>query len=313
MRLAITTTCTRALPVLQSWVAHHRRMGVSHFYVFLDDASELAAHQALWLAGVDFIPSDGELGQQWRQHSAWPLFGQYVNSQYYARQGLNTALAIDRARAKGFDWLIHIDLDELMVLAEGLGSLQELLAAHRSQDAVHFHNHEAVPEAWHVENYFQEVSLFKKSPFLLTPAQQALAQRSFGDQYFLAYLNGKSALNLRRQGRAGEGPHSFANCPAYARAEEAWVLHYTHCGFNWFAEKYQLLARSTSRWLDVEHDSQLPFMTAARAASASGSIHALTRLYQQRLIEQGGLPQRLPSLLESGLLFRSHLPRLKQL
>ena len=307
MRIAIATTCIGALPVFKSWVAHHQSLGISRFYVFLDNAAELADHIALGLQGVDFIPRDAALEALWPQQGTWPVFGPHVQKQAYARQGLNAGIAIARARHERLDWLLHIDLDEQLWLTPECPSLPELLSAHHAHDAVLFHNHEAIPEAWYIGDYFEQVTLFKKSPSQLTPAQLALSQKHFGSRYFLAYTNGKSALNLHGQGQAGHGPHGFGNCRLYGHAQQAFVLHYTHCGFNWLGDKYRTLQSSSTEWLTLDQHSIFPFMAEARQAFASGSLHRSMALYEQNLLRQGGLPFTLPYLLQAGLLLR--LPR----
>ena len=305
MKLALCCTLIHAQPVLAHWVAHHRALGFEQFYLFVDDPAELADYTALPLGDVQLIPRDAALASAWSASLDWDFHQPFVATQVYARQCMNTNVAMTRARAAGCDWLLHLDSDELLHVPEGAVSLPAYFAAHAMFDLIAFTNHEAVPEQWHVDNYFAEVTLFKRNGLTLSVPQRQLAERLFGPQYFQAYANGKSAVNLRGKATEADGAHAFRPAPMLCRETTLCVLHFAHCGFNWFHEKFKTLGDFDNQLIGLADITvTFPLLAQGRAAIVRGSMHHATRLYRDRLLHQGGLPHTLPSLLEAGILMR---------
>lgn len=307
MKIALVSTFVNALPVLRTWIERHRQLGISQFYLFADDPAEALRYAALELPDVRWFARGPELAARWQQQTSWPEYAAFVDSEWYARQCLNVDIGFAQAKADGCDWLIHIDIDE-EVYAPGPRTLAECLAAHAGDDVLYLNNHEGIPETWHVEDYLLEVSLFKKHPDMLTATQLLQIGRHFGMRYYLAYSNGKAAVNLHGSAVRGEGVHWFQPCNKKGQATELCVLHYANCGFNWFFEKFRTIGHFSDTWFgNIEIKPVMPFMIESRTAVAGGSIHDATRLYEQRVMRQGGLPASRDELLDAGILMR--IPR----
>ena len=97
----------------------------------------------------------------------------HLKTEIMARQCLNAEIAAIRAaelRPEPCQWLLHIDIDELFILpGEGTGApttvADHFAAVPASENYVAYVNHEAVPEhSGPIDNYFTEVSLFKRNP-----------------------------------------------------------------------------------------------------------------------------------------------------
>ncbi len=308
MRIALVCTLRRAQPVLQSWLAHHRQLGIEDFYLFVDDPEELADYRQHALPGVHFFARGAELEAQWQTTPLWDFFKAYLD-EVYARQCLNVDLTMALARTAGVDWLVHLDIDELLCIAGRWPSLQVFFETHQHCDMVHFTNHEAVPEAWHIEDYFAEVTLFKRNPGMLNAAQMNTVRQHFGDRYFFAYTNGKSAARLAGSCTRSYGAHEFVPCERRLRTSEICVLHYPQCGFNWYHNKFATLGAFKDRLLGlIDIVSTHPFLANSRAAAVEGSIHDQTRLYDTHIIRQGGLPGSCETLLRQHILFRLPAP-----
>ncbi len=304
MQLVLVSTFAAALPVLRSWVEWHQSLGIEHFYLFVDDQKELAACEALKLAGVRWIARDEALHAEWQRSPAWDYQKQFCH-QVYSRQCLNTDYAMRRARAEGMDWLIHLDLDEKLHLPAPWQNMQQYFESKTIFDVVRFSNHEGVPESWHIDNYFEDVTLFKRSFALLDAKQQGIVRSVFGERYFLAYYNGKAAVNLHGRAQQSAGVHEFQPAGMIHYEHQVCVLHYTNCGFNWYYSKYATLGNYDDYWLDIAEIGKLfPIMEESRQAVVRGSIHDATRLYDTQLMRQGGLPHRLNALLAAGILIR---------
>ena len=87
------------------------------------------------------------------------------------------------------------------------------------------------------------------------------------------------------------------------------MLHFPNCGFNWFYEKFLSIGHFPDNWLGhTAIEPLLPFMIESRGAVTHGNIHDATRLYQERVMHQGGLPGSLAELLDAGILMRIERP-----
>lgn len=307
MRIAVVCTLRRAQPVLASWLKHHRSLGINDFYLFVDDPAELNQYQALHTEGVHFYTRDEQLTALWQTTPLWDFFKDYLD-EVYARQCLNVDLTMAVARAIGVDWLVHLDIDELLCIAGRWPSLSAFFEVNQHCDMVHFTNHEAVPEAWHIGDYFAEVTLFKRNPGMLNEVQMQAVRDAFGERYFFAYTNGKSAARLAGSCTRSYGAHEFVPCERRVRTSEICVLHYPQCGFNWYYNKFQTLGSFKNHLLGmIDIVSTHPFLAESRSAAVEGSIHDQTRLYATQIINQGGLPDTAQGLLQQNILFR--LPR----
>jgi len=309
MRIALVSTFAAALPVLSSWVEVHRALGVERFYLFIDNPRESAACEALALEGVRWIHRDEALETEWQRSPSWD-YQKAFRHQVYSRQCLNTDYAIRLAREEGMDWLLHIDLDEKIHLPAPWQSLNSYFESKAVFDVVRFTNHEGVPEQWHVGNYLEEVTLFKRSFTLLNAEQQRIVRSLFGERYFLAYHNGKAAMRLAGSATLSSGVHEFQPANLVHLEHAVCVLHYTNCGFNWFHSKFATLGDYDDYWLDLAEIGKLfPIMEAGRQAVVRGTIHQATQLYGEQLMQQGGLPHNQQALLQAGILMRiGHAP-----
>jgi hypothetical protein len=139
-------------------------------------------------------------------------------------------------------------------------------------DYVAYLNHEAVPETLgEIENWFAEVSLFKRNPHTIPQAflpygelNTSLPQISFWTSrgqgsgshdepklFFHAYSNGKSAARVV-PGLRPRGVHRWGSQNAkcqYYDTQHAVILHFCNCGLASFLAKHQALLSCTSSYV----------------------------------------------------------------
>lgn len=87
-----------------------------------------------------------------------------------ARQMLCIEHALFEAQSEGFQWLLHVDADEILFFPDQsrhCDARKFFAEVPLHFSAVRFANLEAVPEHLEVDDPFEEVSLFKMSPMLL--------------------------------------------------------------------------------------------------------------------------------------------------
>ena len=203
---------------MDSFVKYHLEIGFSHIYIFFDDINDASIGLIKAKYSVNevtiFLPGD-DLKSKWSTmclsySDLWP----YVEDEVQARQRLNCEVALKEAYMKKYDWLLHIDSDELFysetyddirlhfrkLMDDGIYSLTYL-------------NFEGVPEKLFEKNdekagdpdffnYFKHITLFRRHHSVVEMNSSSLEgmkywerRRSHG-QYFLAYDIGKSAVRI---------------------------------------------------------------------------------------------------------------------
>ena len=258
-KVAIVSTIRNAERVIDSFIQYHLGIGFSHIFLFFDDPDDPALSLAGSFDQVSAIPCDGAL------RSKWPGIASKVNRQVItncdqevmSRQILNAALAIDLAQERGYDWLLHIDSDELfyvptMDIADHFARLN-----HQGIHQQVYLNYEAVPEQLEVDNFFTEVTLFKKNRNCW-PAQESKSHHEIIDQttqvpptFFHFYGNGKAAGRLA-DALKPDGVHRFSRTDRDVSSSTASpfpvILHYPCCGIGHFRRKYETLGAFRNYW-----------------------------------------------------------------
>jgi hypothetical protein len=303
-RVCIVTTVRDPGVCLESFIRYHLALGIAHIYIFFDDPEDPAIQVALQFSDVTAIPNDEALQvQQALGNVLYPKYGPHVGYEVMARQILNVETAIQLALDQGMDWILHIDGDELFYP----GQMMALDWFDQVSDdifQVTFLNHEAAPEAFEIEDYFREVTLFKRNPAILDPGFYAEFQSISGkSQYFLAYQNGKSAARIHLT-LLPNSVHSFDIPEDHALVTSSpSILHYLNCGFQNYYKKYAQLGNFPDYWWRSKSNPiQVPFHLASRDAYCSGDINQMVALYQKFILYSNSMINQ--SLIEEGILTR---------
>ena len=151
VRLGIVSMTKRPAD-LEQWLAYHRRVvGVEKFFLQIEDTPELAALllRPPWNGCVD------------------ATFVAKTHRDYFVqmdRQAVNVACAVERAKAHGIEWLLHVDDDEMLHCPAGAGAMHAALSALPPQccDA-HIKNLEALAPAPTCSKPFEECVTFVAS------------------------------------------------------------------------------------------------------------------------------------------------------
>ena len=252
-RCCIALLCRGAsIDQLTSFVEYHFFIGFEAIYMYLDDPAELPAlaslaqsEPRLHVVACDATFWRGRLASSAmlahrEQQRVFDDVARTVQSEVQSRQSLCVEHAIERTVSRGFDWLLHIDVDECFLPQEKQPvDFFSLLPAEVEQ--VFFANLEAVPSpspasaSLDVCDWLKSVTQFKVSPAHVQPwealeavwrrieaARQAAQPASVPTSYFTAYASGKSAVRLPHPLRmpADEEEDSSADGAAAAAAAE---------------------------------------------------------------------------------------------
>jgi hypothetical protein len=315
---AIVSTVRNAGAVIDSFIAYHRAIGFVHLFIFFDDPADPDLARIGTMQGVTAIAHDAGLREAWTKLPTYAEQGPFIAREVMARQVLNATLAMELARAQGFDWLLHIDSDELFLspnesVTEHFEALQLGPA-----DTITYRNYEALPEKSETGDWFREVDLFKVPPELFrgTVTREAMALLRSVTQltpnFFHFYGIGKSAVRLASNGMEPKGVHHFWRPDGSAIPAEAagqFILHYACCGFENFWNKYVTLGRFADRWWG-QYDIKAmigPLHLAARDVVATGDRAAALALYRERVALED--PQVIQALITLGFLMRFPQPK----
>ena len=157
LKVMISTTTADSPGKILDWMRYHALLGVEHFFLFVEGqaAEKSAVERLVAFPGVTVWEPSAELDERRGKSRAWKenwlgnFFDKPCNNELFVRQSLNMELAIDQARAEHLDWMVHIDVDELMWPGgEAHLSMKSFLGeVHPKIDNVVFANYEACPES----------------------------------------------------------------------------------------------------------------------------------------------------------------------
>jgi len=196
-RLCVGTMLRGAPPeCVRSWILYHFKVGFERLYLFFDDPADPAIEVADLFTrpdddsgrGVQSVELHRMTAGWWRWAQDKSRFydnrfdwGRSVVEQHEqihdvtARQQLCIDLAAQDATERGLNWILHVDIDELLYFPQ---------AAHRTDapawfsglplhvEMVRFHNHECAPESLEVEDWFRDVTIFKVNADFLKPWEE---------------------------------------------------------------------------------------------------------------------------------------------
>lgn len=278
----------------RDWADYHLASGFSRIYVYVDgEGSEIDVKRP----GVDVIFCGAEY---WRSHLPQTGYQKHLLHVQSAigtaawgspesltyRQILNTCAGLDRARAEGVTWLLHIDDDERfwcpdMSVTDHFEDMTERGIVH-----AHYWNHEAIvlPDEDVDAN---ETVLLKKNWAMLSEGQRNLIPKvCCGKPYFLSYGNGKSAARVDGSTEP-HGAHYFksADVPqsGFCETSNPGVCHIPYRSVEHFCDKHLSLGAFDNRLFGEPWFPQQLY-SEAREYVGRGDIEGLRKLYAQRVM-----------------------------
>jgi hypothetical protein len=160
------------------WLHYHITLGISHFFIHIEDTPEL----------VPFLQTEPyrSLVTISEKADGGAFKDNYWTLQDRQRAHVNSSLA--KCRERGIDYLFHVDDDELIWLDKPFRDI--VASAPKGTTNLMFPNLEAIPTALDPGNYFEHIHSFTK-------------------KRMLAYVNGKPAGRTLSTVKL-DGPHRFS-------------------------------------------------------------------------------------------------------
>ena len=243
----VAIACLMRKPVdLPEWLKHHRDIGITKFYIRLEDSPTFVDYLQTQ-PDVSYISAESDKNGN-----------NYETLQ--TRQGEYIDMCLQDATNEGIDWVFHIDADELLH-----GDLSFLDTLSSNYKCLKLSNAEAVFEEG-------QKSCFSAKKFL--KCHEGASCKS--------YANGKAA-GRAVQGVSSHGPHAFKydgdgdytyNVPF----DVLHVLHYDSCSFGSWAEKYIHLAKTDKK-------DDIPFAYYKDSIDAVGKAYEIYKQYKMTIPE----------------------------
>lgn len=300
--------------MLRSFVRYHRAIGFDRLYLFFDPDDAGAAAVAKE-PGVRVVIADARHRARLRRHPVAgrlaPLIfepGATITSPdaLTSLQICNVAYALDLARKDRVRWLLHIDVDELfhpgdITAAEHFARLDALGIGH-----ARYINHEAVPERAEHDDYFAEMTLFKRNPAEVTDEAFAATRDLWARRngYFLAYANGKAAVRVV-DGVEPATAHGF-RMPrvALGRCDLSTpvILHYPYTSFDRYWAKHARLGDFAGDVLLGQRWNPPKFLLDARDLVKAGAVDEARKSYLKNVVLRDR--RAIERLVDLGMLMR---------
>jgi len=212
-KVAIVSMIKNPGPLLRSYIEYHLAIGFDQLFLFFDDPNDSSIAEAQKYRNVMVIKNDADLQRKWGEKEIYTQIGQFTEMEMMARQILNVEVALDLARQEGFDWLLHIDVDELFY--SPTYSIKEHFQTLTNKGIYQclYPNFEAIPELVDIYNPFKEVTLFKINPWIkmFTQKQRQLINNSahlMPGRFFFYHQDTKPAVRLDIRVQT-LGPHKY--------------------------------------------------------------------------------------------------------
>jgi hypothetical protein len=304
------------------WMAYHRALGVSFFYLFTEGIAGMpeSIERLTKEPGVSVIPKDKNLTDAHARSHAWEeswlsaFFNKPCNHELFVKQSLNMEIGIVFAREDKADWILHIDTDELIYPAgtKTFSLLEILDKVPDNVDTLVFPNYESLAETEDVVDPFLEVTLFKRNYAHVDSkeyfANYGRVQRN-NPNYFTTYGNGKSAARVV-DGLRPNGAHRWYNyyrAPKEISAGQSAVLHYTYNRFSDLKSRRDRCDCAPMKE-EVEKCFILDFDRLAFMEASLSTDDELMRFFKDRLVWDD--KSEVDDLLKKGLFGRLYEPQL---
>jgi len=231
-------------------VLYHRYLGASAVYVYddgcTDGTMESLADIDIVVARKSITPDELPPLPPWLpEDERRCLLG---NAGINCRKAANCAHAMCLARARGIEWMLQIDADELIYPFENLrpNRLVELLASiHSDFNVVRFPSVEVLPVSEHVDRAFSDCTYFIRQ---ISTCSTVLFDVYENEEFvvptpMVGHFVGKVAARLSAPVFASGNPHRFEE-PDHRRTEvrlsdHVWcLLHFQSYDYTDFFKKH---------------------------------------------------------------------------
>ncbi|MEM4181810.1 MAG: glycosyltransferase family 2 protein [Candidatus Pacearchaeota archaeon] len=212
-KICIVSTVRSNKKTIEQWINYHLNIGVDKIFLFLDKRNKnikgLINLKKKYGKKVSFFYSEDH------------------KSSIEIRQRKNSIKALKIALNENFDWICHLDIDELIYFKEKMKN--SLSKVSKKYDYIRLPTLEAVIEKENYKNPFYEIKLFKNNFW------------KFSKIFFNAHIAGKSITRVKPyiMDLGIHQPNSNKKLKWTILPFNAYILHFYCVNFKDFLEKWR--------------------------------------------------------------------------
>lgn len=294
-QIALAATVRAEYEEMVFFISYYQSIGIDLIVLFLDDPNDknVALLQEEFNNLITVICND----------AYWHSFGHDRPESIEERQTINVNRAFAIARERDIEWLVNVDLDELVF--SHLNIKQALAKYDEPEiDAVRFDVYEAVAEKVNYNHIF-EPSLFRKNPSprrlkvaSLLGCQDAL----FQNEYFRGHLASKLAIKVNSHIKEIK-IHNIVmeeGEPNIKRVNDIKLLHFDCIGIDNWRQKWERRIDGSGRAVEMRDNrqAQMEYYIEAKEAGSDTLKKAYLNMYgipkyQQLVLMMLGLLERI--------------------
>lgn len=261
----ICTVTTIKAPIYQTidFVNYHLNIGIDHMYLFFDNPNDKA---------IDILKNYEKITCIRCEDKYWRILKKSQKLSIENKQRFNSKIALKMALQKGYDWIAHIDSDELIYVKKPLKEMLKNVG--KEIDFIRLPNLEAVPTKIEYKNIFREIKIFRRN------------FGKFSKKFFKGHSSGKSITRINKK-IENLGIHSPVPKKDfklnYKFSLRGRVLHFDCCGFNDWRIKWKDRILKKTIALEMSLKRKMIFNDFIKNFT-EGSERKLKRLYRKQFI-----------------------------
>lgn len=291
MNLAIVSSVKEISESVLWQCRYHKKIGINGIFLFLDQYDESYDFNIPkdLESTVHIIKNDRELRSKIESYDSYQDIRNIYDKFVTKRQASYVEFFV-RELADGYDWLFHIDDDELIYCNENLCDYFEKIPNDFSQVVIC--NHEAVVLGLDNENFFENTKTFKLCPHACSSYQKQLFETDLDKEYyFTAYTHGKAAAkinSLKKMSR--ERPlgvhrfHSEKKETLISNHLDICLLHFPFPSFSKYFYKFSGVNSKRIYEYEVLGEELDNFYSKSRKVISSKNILEAEKLYKSCVI-----------------------------
>ncbi len=306
MKVALVLTVKNERRLLRNNLLYHHAKGVSKAFVYFDGTTDDGKDTIKDLSFVEIGDSISE--KTYESLEFLHAFNYHAAEHHTARQCLNTFDATEKCKTLGYDWLISLDADELIVpdLEGNTDLLSFFLQMPPDVEVVNFRVKEILQTQLSATNIFAEAKAFKNrrnikftrqlvSKSIYNPFLNTMESFSF----WYGHTMGKGAINIHAD-LVPHNVHRFKHknkMPAKT-ISCGFIFHYHSYDFDDFIKKFENFKHHPDVFLSGNSVERLKLLWRDIVNSHTFSKDELKQYYEQNVMfssqELGMLNKRFP-------------------
>jgi len=288
--LCTVTTLRASYSDIMSFVYYHLNSGIDHMYLFFDNPEDTAItaleeekRVTCFKCSNDYWNNAKKFVQ--RDKSVRVFKPELDTLDLEDRQITNANHALSLSRERGFDWIVHLDSDELIFPIDKLR--KEIFDVPKDVSEVRFQVREAISSQLKYNNPFAEVSLFKKP---VSKRKSVIAKNMgcsiiFEGEYFRGHEQSKCAIRTSSdiQSMSIHKPYYVSTNNKRIKSKAVKLFHFDTMGFeNWQNKwKWRLDGTAVARGMRGNRLKQLEKFSALYVSNGGVNNSSLKELYKE--------------------------------